>query len=128
MPAPVSTVTAGPSASQPATCSRPVTPGAVPMTPPYEAPGMRGASSPGVGGRWFLRAEAVRGDSKPGMPGRWRPGTSEALRAGQRNGGRMDLGLTDRVYVVADAGVGLGRACAEQRADEGARLVLAGRD
>ena len=40
----------------------------------------------------------------------------------------MDLGLTDRVYVVADAGVGLGRACAEQLAAEGARLVLAGPD
>ena len=38
----------------------------------------------------------------------------------------MDLGLTDRVYVVTDAGAGLGRACAEQLAAEGARLVLAG--
>jgi 3-oxoacyl-[acyl-carrier protein] reductase len=50
------------------------------------------------------------------------------VRAGQRNGGRMDLGLTDRVYVVTDAGAGLGRACAEQLAAEGARLVLAGPD
>ena len=40
----------------------------------------------------------------------------------------MDLGLTDRVYVVTDAGTGLGRACAEQLAAEGARLVLAGPD
>ena len=40
----------------------------------------------------------------------------------------MDLGLTDRVYIVADAGAGLGRACAEQLAAEGARLVLAGPD
>jgi 3-oxoacyl-[acyl-carrier protein] reductase len=40
----------------------------------------------------------------------------------------MDLGLTDRVYVVTDAGAGLGRACAEQLAAEGARLVLAGPD
>ena len=40
----------------------------------------------------------------------------------------MDLGLIDRVYVVTDAGGGLGRACAEQLAAEGARLVLAGPD
>jgi 3-oxoacyl-[acyl-carrier protein] reductase len=40
----------------------------------------------------------------------------------------MDLGLTDRVYIVVDAGAGLGRACAEQLAAEGARLVLAGPD
>lgn len=50
------------------------------------------------------------------------------MPAGPRNGGRMDLGLTDRVYVVSDAAVGLGRACAEQLAAEGARLVLAGPD
>ena len=30
--------------------------------------------------------------------------------------GGMDLGLTDRVYVVAGAARGLGRACAEQLA------------
>ncbi len=40
----------------------------------------------------------------------------------------MDLGLTDRVYVVTGAGEGLGQACAEQLAGEGARLVLAGPD
>ncbi|HYY09360.1 MAG TPA: SDR family oxidoreductase [Kineosporiaceae bacterium] len=40
----------------------------------------------------------------------------------------MDLGLTDRVYVVTGAGDGLGQACAEQLAAEGARLVLAGPD
>jgi 3-oxoacyl-[acyl-carrier protein] reductase len=40
----------------------------------------------------------------------------------------MDLGLTDRVYVVTDAARGLGRACAEQLACEGARLVLTGDD
>lgn len=40
----------------------------------------------------------------------------------------MDLGLTDRVYVVTDAARGLGRACAEQLAREGARLVLTGDD
>jgi 3-oxoacyl-[acyl-carrier protein] reductase len=43
-------------------------------------------------------------------------------------GGRMDLGLSDRVYVVTGATRGLGRACAEQLAAEGARLVLNGRD
>jgi len=40
----------------------------------------------------------------------------------------MDLGLSDRVYVVTGASRGLGRACAEQLASEGARLVLNGRD
>ncbi len=40
----------------------------------------------------------------------------------------MDLGLTDRVYVVAGASRGLGRACAQQLVTEGARLVLSGRD
>ncbi len=39
----------------------------------------------------------------------------------------MDLGLSDRVYVVAGASRGLGRACALQLAQEGARLVLGGR-
>src|SRR3712207_4242098 len=41
---------------------------------------------------------------------------------------RMDLGLSDRVYVVTGASGGLGRACAEQLVSEGARLVLSGRD
>lgn len=40
----------------------------------------------------------------------------------------MDLGLSDRVYVVTGASRGLGRACAEQLVSEGARLVLCGRD
>jgi 3-oxoacyl-[acyl-carrier protein] reductase len=40
----------------------------------------------------------------------------------------MDLGLSDRVYVVTGAYRGLGRSCAEQLAAEGARLVLSGRD
>jgi 3-oxoacyl-[acyl-carrier protein] reductase len=40
----------------------------------------------------------------------------------------MDLGLTDRVYVVTGASRGVGRACAEQLVAEGARLVLTGRD
>jgi 3-oxoacyl-[acyl-carrier protein] reductase len=40
----------------------------------------------------------------------------------------MDLGLSDRVYVVTGASKGLGRACAEQLAAEGARLVLSDRD
>lgn len=40
----------------------------------------------------------------------------------------MDLGLSDRVYVVTGASRGLGRACAEQLAAEGARMVLSGRD
>ncbi len=40
----------------------------------------------------------------------------------------MDLGLSDRVYVVTGAGDGLGRACAEQLVAEGARLVLSGGD
>lgn len=40
----------------------------------------------------------------------------------------MDLGLSDRVYVVTGASRGLGRACADQLAAEGARLVLCGRD
>lgn len=40
----------------------------------------------------------------------------------------MDLGLTDRVYVVTGASRGLGRAAAEQLLAEGARLVLCSRD
>jgi 3-oxoacyl-[acyl-carrier protein] reductase len=40
----------------------------------------------------------------------------------------MDLGLTDRVYVVTGASRGLGRAAAEQLLAEGARLVVCSRD
>ena len=40
----------------------------------------------------------------------------------------MDLGLSDRVYIVTGASRGLGSACAEQLAAEGARLVLNTRD
>lgn len=40
----------------------------------------------------------------------------------------MDLGLTDRVYIVTGASKGLGRACARLLVDEGARLVVAARD
>jgi 3-oxoacyl-[acyl-carrier protein] reductase len=39
----------------------------------------------------------------------------------------MDLGLSDRVYVVTGASRGLGRACAELLVAEGARLVLCAR-
>lgn len=39
----------------------------------------------------------------------------------------MDLGLTDRVFVVSGAGSGLGRASAEQLVAEGARAVLVAR-
>lgn len=40
----------------------------------------------------------------------------------------MDLGLSDRVYIVTGASRGLGRACAELLAEEGARMVLCSRD
>jgi 3-oxoacyl-[acyl-carrier protein] reductase len=40
----------------------------------------------------------------------------------------MDLGLTDRVYVVTGASRGLGLACAELLVAEGARLVLNARE
>jgi 3-oxoacyl-[acyl-carrier protein] reductase len=39
----------------------------------------------------------------------------------------MDLGLTDRVYVVSGGGRGLGRATADVLVAEGARVVLSGR-
>jgi len=40
----------------------------------------------------------------------------------------MDLGLSDRVYIVTGASRGLGRACAQVLSDEGANLVVASRD
>jgi len=39
----------------------------------------------------------------------------------------MDLGLTDRVYVITAASSGLGRATATQLVAEGARVVIVGR-
>lgn len=41
-----------------------------------------------------------------------------------RNNGPMDLGLSDRVYIVSGASTGLGLACARVLADEGGLLVL----
>src|SRR6478735_7629358 len=40
----------------------------------------------------------------------------------------MDLGLTDRAYIVTGASSGLGRATAEQLLAEGARLLVCSRD
>ena len=45
-----------------------------------------------------------------------------------RNNRLMDLGLTDRVYIVSGASTGLGLACARLLADEGALLVLSAAD
>ena len=39
----------------------------------------------------------------------------------------MDLGLTDRVFVVSAASAGLGRATADALVTEGARVVLVAR-
>ena len=39
----------------------------------------------------------------------------------------MDLGLTDKVFVVTAASGGLGRATADQLVAEGARVVLVAR-
>jgi NAD(P)-dependent dehydrogenase (short-subunit alcohol dehydrogenase family) len=39
----------------------------------------------------------------------------------------MDLGLTDRAFVVTAASTGLGRATAQQLVAEGARVVLVAR-
>ncbi len=45
-----------------------------------------------------------------------------------RNNVVMDLGLSDRVYIVSGASTGLGRSCAQVLADEGALLVLSAGD
>ncbi|NIT65477.1 MAG: SDR family NAD(P)-dependent oxidoreductase, partial [Gemmatimonadetes bacterium] len=39
----------------------------------------------------------------------------------------MDLGIRDRVALVAASSKGIGRGCAEALAEEGARLVLCAR-
>ena len=43
-------------------------------------------------------------------------------------GGKMDLGLRDRVGIVAASSQGLGKACALELAREGARVVICARD
>lgn len=45
-----------------------------------------------------------------------------------RNNGPMDLGLSDRVYIVSGASTGLGLSCARVLADEGSLLVLHAND
>ena len=45
-----------------------------------------------------------------------------------RNNGPMDLGLTDRVYIVSGATGGLGLACVRLLADESTRLVITAKE
>lgn len=40
----------------------------------------------------------------------------------------MDLGLRDRVAIVAASSLGLGKACALELAREGAKVVICARD
>jgi hypothetical protein len=57
------------------------------------------------------------GPARSGNPGLWKA-----------EEGKMDLGLRDRVAIVAASSRGLGKACAIELAREGAKLVICARD
>src|SRR5262245_32514450 len=90
-------------------------------TPP--AATLRRSGSPSRG----ARSRRWRSGAPPrGRCGWWRGKSRGCARKG-RGDGRMDLELTGKVAVVGGASKGLGRACAEELAREGAKVAICSR-